>query len=98
MIDDRARADYRRRLAELRNELEDAERCNDPGRAAAARDEIEQLAARGPSAPRWRGASGRICTRHDMTMSRECDLLRSPSGPEDFDDVHTLWMGYWERF
>jgi hypothetical protein len=65
MIDDRARADYRRRLAELRNELEDAERCNDPGRAAAARDEIEQLAARGSSARRWGGASGRICTRHD---------------------------------
>src|SRR5262245_15167354 len=43
VIDDQARADYRRRLAELRNELEDAERCNDPGRAAAARVEMEQL-------------------------------------------------------
>ena len=43
MIDERARADYRRRLAELRAEFEDAERCNDPGRAAAARVEIEQL-------------------------------------------------------
>src|SRR5262245_2124249 len=43
VIDDRARADYRRRLADLRAELEDAERCNDPGRAAVARREIEQL-------------------------------------------------------
>ena len=43
VIDERARADYRRRLAELRTELEDAERCNDPGRATAARAEIEQL-------------------------------------------------------
>jgi hypothetical protein len=43
VIDDRARADYRRRLTELRAEFEDAERCNDPGRAAAARAEIDQL-------------------------------------------------------
>jgi hypothetical protein len=43
VIDERARADYRRRLAELRRELEDAERCNDPGRATAARVEMEQL-------------------------------------------------------
>ena len=43
VLDDRARADYRRRLAELQGELEDAERCNDPGRAVAARTEIEQL-------------------------------------------------------
>jgi len=43
VLDDRARAEYRRRLAELRAELDDAERCNDPGRAAAARTEIEQL-------------------------------------------------------
>jgi hypothetical protein len=43
VIDDRARADYRRRLAELRAELEDAERCNDPGRAATARAEMEQI-------------------------------------------------------
>jgi hypothetical protein len=43
VIDDRAKADYRHRLADLRTELEDAERCNDPRRAAAARAEIEQL-------------------------------------------------------
>ncbi len=43
VLDDRARDDYRRRLAELRTELDEAERCNDPGRAAAARAEIEQL-------------------------------------------------------
>jgi hypothetical protein len=43
VLDERARAEYRRRLAELRGELEDAERCNDPGRAAAARFETEQL-------------------------------------------------------
>ncbi len=43
VLDDRARAEYRHRLAELRCEVEDAERCNDPGRAAAAQAEIEQL-------------------------------------------------------
>jgi non-specific serine/threonine protein kinase len=44
VLDDRARAEYRSRLAELRREFEDAERCNDPGRMAAARAETEQLA------------------------------------------------------
>src|SRR5262249_8847455 len=43
VIDDRARADYRRRLTELRAEFDDAERCNDPGRAAAAQVESDQL-------------------------------------------------------
>jgi hypothetical protein len=43
VLDDRARAEYRRRLAELQAEVDDAERCNDPGRAASARAEIEAL-------------------------------------------------------
>jgi len=42
-LDDRAKADYRQRVEELRTELADAERCNDVGRAARAREEIEAL-------------------------------------------------------
>jgi hypothetical protein len=43
VLDDRARAEYRHRLAEVHAEVDDAERCNDPGRAASARAEIEAL-------------------------------------------------------
>ena len=49
VLDAKAKADYRRRLADLRSELEEAERFNDPGRVNRARNEIEliseQLAA-----------------------------------------------------
>jgi hypothetical protein len=44
LLDGRAKRDYRVRLGDLRAELADAERCNDIGRAAAARAEIEMLA------------------------------------------------------
>lgn len=49
LLDARARTAYRRRLDDLRMVLEEAERLNDPGRASAARAEMEfiedQLAA-----------------------------------------------------
>src|SRR5690606_34224680 len=44
-LDARARAAYRARLAALREELAEAERFSDPGRAERARAEIEALAA-----------------------------------------------------
>ena len=43
LLDGKAKADVRHRLSELREELEEAERFNDPGRAARARDEIDCL-------------------------------------------------------
>ncbi len=43
VLDAQAKAAYRRRLDELRGELEEAERFNDPGRAGRAREEIELL-------------------------------------------------------
>jgi hypothetical protein len=43
LLDERARDAYRRRLAELTEELEEAEGRNDPGHAARARAEIEAL-------------------------------------------------------
>ena len=42
-LDTRAKDEYRRRLRELRGELEEAERCNDPGAVERARVEIEML-------------------------------------------------------
>ena len=43
LLDARARAAYRARLGELAAELEEAERCNDPGRAAKATAERDFL-------------------------------------------------------
>ena len=44
VLDRRARADYRERLADLHRELEDAERCNDEGRVGRARAELDFIA------------------------------------------------------
>jgi len=41
VLDARARADYERRLSDLRAELSEAERFNDSGRAAKTREEID---------------------------------------------------------
>ena len=43
-LDARAKADYKCRLDELRSDLEEAECCGDPGRAAEARAEMELIA------------------------------------------------------
>ena len=43
MLDPKAKAQYAHRLNDLRAELQDAERCNDPGRVAKAQSEIEAL-------------------------------------------------------
>src|SRR5262249_13284151 len=43
LLDASARTAYRRRLTDLQNELEEAERFNDPGRASRARAEMEFL-------------------------------------------------------
>jgi hypothetical protein len=45
LLDATAKAAYQARLAELRAELEEAEGCNDPARAAKARRELEFLVA-----------------------------------------------------
>jgi hypothetical protein len=45
LLDPAARTAYKRRLADLENELEEAERFNDPGRVARARQEMEFLNA-----------------------------------------------------
>jgi hypothetical protein len=43
VLDPKARAQYSRRLNDLRDEHQDAERCNDLGRVANAQQEIEAL-------------------------------------------------------
>jgi hypothetical protein len=44
-IDSAARTAYRQRWVELQSELDEAERCNDPARAAQLRAEVDFLAA-----------------------------------------------------
>src|SRR5262249_18275978 len=43
ILDSTARSDYRHRIEELREDLEEAERFNDEGRAAKGRAEIEEF-------------------------------------------------------
>jgi hypothetical protein len=45
ILDARARGEYRERIADLREALAEAERCGDPGRADAARHELDVLGA-----------------------------------------------------
>ena len=54
-LDSTARAQYRRRLEDLRDELETAERNNDLGRAEHARSEIEFIQAEISAAVGWHG-------------------------------------------
>jgi hypothetical protein len=44
ILDAHAKAEYKLRLAELRAELEDAERSDDPGRAARVQEESNAIA------------------------------------------------------
>ena len=62
-LDLRARGEYRRRLGELRAELEDAEGQNDPGRVERARGELEFLTAELAAAV-GRGGRGRKTAAH----------------------------------
>ena len=45
VLDTKAKAAYKRRIEELREDVEEAERFNDPERAARAQDEIDALVA-----------------------------------------------------
>jgi TolB-like protein len=45
VLDTRAKEEYRRRLGDLREELAEAERLNDTGRAGRAREEIEGISS-----------------------------------------------------
>jgi tetratricopeptide (TPR) repeat protein len=64
LLDPRARAEYKERLQDLRNELEEAVRAGDLGRAAQARDETERLSDALAAAY---GLGGRARTAGDPT-------------------------------
>jgi uncharacterized membrane protein len=77
LLDPRARAEYRRRLAELREELEEAEQANDLGRAERARDEVDMLAAQLSAAVGLGGRerrSGSTSERARLTVTKRIKL------------------------
>jgi hypothetical protein len=80
-LDTEAKAAYRRRLEELREELEEAEAFNDPERTAAAREEMDFLArelsaAVGLGGRDRRGASNAERARVAVTKAVRATLKR----------------------
>jgi hypothetical protein len=89
-VDATARSAYRHRLGELQDELEEAERFNDPVRAANIRAEIEFLAAE--------LATGYGYRTHSCTASETADKARKAvtnrirGALAKLQDAHpTLW-------
>ena len=81
LLDVQAKADYRRRLDDLREELDEAERFNDPERARRAREEIgsltEELArATGLGGRDRKAGSGAERARSNVTMAIKAALKR----------------------
>ena len=95
VLDDRARSDYRRRLAELRTELEDAERCNDPGRADAARTEMEQLGDELRAATGLGGRARRVSS--DVERMRLAVTRRIRAAIEQLGKLHPALGEHLER-
>jgi hypothetical protein len=80
LLDSEARASYSDRLADLREQLAEAERFNDMGRASAAREEIEALAAQLAAAVGIGGRSRRFpsdAERARVTVTKRIkDVIR----------------------
>jgi hypothetical protein len=69
ILDSKAKAEYRRRLHELRKDIEEAEQWNDPYRAASSRDEFDAIGRQLAAAV---GLGGR-----DRRASSEAERARS---------------------
>jgi hypothetical protein len=69
MLDAQAKVEYKRRLNELRQDLNEAERCNDPQRKTEAHNEVRAIAGHLASAV---GLGGR-----DRRSSSEAERARS---------------------
>jgi tetratricopeptide (TPR) repeat protein len=65
VLDARAVAEYRRRLEDLRPELEEAERCNDLGRVSLLREEAEVLTAELAAGVGFQGRERRISSHSE---------------------------------
>lgn len=65
VLDEHARREYRTRVGELRAELDDAERCNDLGRADGIRVELDAVEAQIRAAVGLGGRSRRVASGHE---------------------------------
>jgi hypothetical protein len=79
LLDSAARA-YRRRLAELHEELADAERSNDLGRATKTRQELDFIAAKLATAYGL-GGRARKTAANPLERARKSNRLRDPPEP-----------------
>jgi hypothetical protein len=69
ILDARAKAEYARRLADLRGELEDAERLNDPERAGRAQQEMDSIADQLAAAVGLGGRNRRAASQAERARS-----------------------------
>ena len=81
ILDAQAKGEYKRRLDDLRRDLEEAERFNDPTRAERARDEMDALAQQLASAVGFGGrnrtiGSGAERARSAVTKRIKCSIKR----------------------
>ena len=77
ILDAQAKAEYRRRLDDLRRDLEEAERFNDPARAERARGEMEALAEQLASAIGLGGRNRRIGSEAERARSAVTKRIKS---------------------
>lgn len=95
VLDDRARAGYRARLFELRDELEDAEAYADLGRAEAARAEMDVIAGQLAAAY---GLGGRVRPQSDAgERARKAVTQRLRNAVQRLATVHPELAGHLDR-
>ena len=77
ILDAQAKDEYKRRLDDLRRDLEEAERFNDPTRAERARDEMDALAEQLASAVGLGGRNRRIGSEAERARSAVTKRIKS---------------------
>jgi non-specific serine/threonine protein kinase len=77
ILDAQAKAEYKHRLDDLRRDLEEAERFNDPTRAERARDEMDALIVQLASAVGLGGRDRRIGSEAERARSAVTKRIKS---------------------
>lgn len=93
VLDARAKAEFRRRIEDLREEVDEAERFHDPERRARAADELDALLAHLAAATGIGGRDRRAGSRVDQTRVNVTKAIRSAIkriSEHDHDVAHHL--------
>ena len=94
VLDDAAKAAYRRRIEELRAEVDDAESCADLVRAERARDELDRVV---DEIGRATGLAGRTRAFTDEAERAACPCTRPSSGRSRPSPRRSPnWAGSWK--